>query len=58
MVVGAVAFVCTYFVVAPLIRAIDKNDVSSLREMFSGLGFISYLFEIPFKVIEKILDIF
>ena len=58
LVVGAVAFVCTYFVVAPLIRAIDKNDVSSLREMFSGLGFISYLFEIPFKVIEKILDIF
>lgn len=56
--VGGIAFVFVYFVSAPLIRAIDKNDVRSLREMFSGLGPISYVFEIPFKIMEKLLDMF
>lgn len=56
--VGAVVFVCIYFVVAPFIRAISRNDVSSLREMFSGLGPISYVFEVPFKILEKLLEMF
>jgi hypothetical protein len=56
--VGGVVFVCVYFVAAPLIRAINKNDVNSLRGMFSGLGPISYAFEIPFRILEKLLDLF
>jgi hypothetical protein len=58
MIVGGVCFSLVYLVAAPLIRAVDKNDVHSLREMLSGLGPLSYVFNIPLSIIEKLLDVF
>ncbi len=55
---GGITFLGVYLVAAPLIRAVDKNDVRSLREMLSGLGPFSYVFNIPLKIIEKLLTVF
>ncbi len=55
---GGITFLVVYLVAAPLIRAVDKNDVRSLREMLSGLGPFSYIFNIPLKVIEKLSTVF
>ncbi|PVX27186.1 MAG: hypothetical protein CW716_03620 [Candidatus Bathyarchaeum sp.] len=58
LIVGAVVFLGVYLVVAPLIRAVNKNDVESLRMMLSGLGPFSPIFNIPLMAIEKLLDVF
>jgi O-antigen/teichoic acid export membrane protein len=55
---GGVVFLVVYLVAAPLIRAVDKNDVRSLRGMLSGLGPFSYVFNIPLRIIEKLSTIF
>ena len=47
-----------YLVIAPLIRAVDKKDVWHLREMLSGLGPFSYVFNIPLKIMKKLLGVF
>jgi stage V sporulation protein B len=55
---GGIIFLATYFIAAPLIRAIDENDVNNLREMVSDLGPFSHLFNLPLSIIEKLLTIF
>ncbi len=57
-IVGGTVFLVVYLVAAPLIRAVDKKDVHSLREMLSGLGPFSYVFNIPLKIIEKLSTVF
>jgi O-antigen/teichoic acid export membrane protein len=57
-VVGGGVFLIVYLVAAPLIRAVDKNDVNRLRGMLSGLGPFSYVFNIPLRIIEKLSSIF
>jgi peptidoglycan biosynthesis protein MviN/MurJ (putative lipid II flippase) len=37
LVLGRIIFLATYFMVVPLIRAIDENEVNNLREMVSDL---------------------
>jgi stage V sporulation protein B len=58
LVTGGVSFLVVYLVIAPLIRAVDKKDVRHLREMLSGLGPFSYVFNIPLKIMEKLLGVF
>lgn len=58
LVTGGVFFLGVYLVTAPLIRAVDKKDVRRLREMLSGLGPLSYIFNIPLKIMEKLLGVF
>ena len=53
-----VVFLLVYLVAAPLIRAVNTKDVHSLREMLSGLGPLSHVFNIPLSVIEKLSKIF
>ena len=55
---GGVFFLLVYLVAAPLIRAVDKKDVRSLRKMLSGLGPFSPIFNIPLEIIEKLLVVF
>jgi O-antigen/teichoic acid export membrane protein len=57
LVAGGIIFLVAYFIVAPLIRAIDENDVNNLREMVSDLGPFSPLFQIPLDIVEKLLTI-
>jgi stage V sporulation protein B len=54
--VGAVVFLVVYLVAAPLIGAINQTDIHNLRGMFSGLGVISKLLDIPLTLIEKSLE--
>jgi O-antigen/teichoic acid export membrane protein len=51
---GGIIFLAVYIVTAPLIGAITKSDIYNLRTIFSGLGFISKLINIPLGLIEKI----
>jgi len=58
LVLGGIIFLATYFIAAPLVRAVDKNDINNLREMLSDLGPFSHLFNLPLSIIEKLLTIF
>jgi stage V sporulation protein B len=54
-VVGSFLFVGVYLISAPLLGAVSKTDIKNLRTMFSSLGIISKLLEIPLTIMEKIL---
>lgn len=51
--IGATIFLATYIFTAPLIGAINKNDINTLKAMFSNLGIISKLLAIPLTLVEK-----
>jgi O-antigen/teichoic acid export membrane protein len=57
LVTGGTIFLATYLTAVPLIGAINQTDVNNLRAMFSGLGIISKLLEIPLTLIEKSLKV-
>jgi len=57
LLVGTIFFACIYLIFSPLVGAINQKDIKNLRKMFSGLGIISYLVNIPLLIIEKILRI-
>jgi len=52
---GVILFLAVYLISVPLVGAINQSDVHNLRTMFSSLGIISRLLEIPLKIIERIL---
>jgi len=54
--VGVILFLATYLLTAPLIGAINQTDINNLRSMFSGLGIVSKLLEIPLTLMEKPLQ--
>jgi hypothetical protein len=57
IVTGGALFSATCLTVAPLIGAINQTDINNLRAMFSGLGIISKLLEIPLILMEKLLKV-
>ena len=57
LVVGFILFLVVYLISVPLVGAINQSDVDNLRTMFSSLGIISRLLELPLKIIEKLLKI-
>jgi O-antigen/teichoic acid export membrane protein len=57
LVTGVILFLAVYLISVPLVGAINKSDVGNLRTMFSSLGIISRLLDIPLKIIEKLLKI-
>ena len=52
LVVGCLLFLVVYLMSAPLIGAINQTDVNNLRAMFSGLGIVSKVLEIPLRFVE------
>ena len=50
---GVLIFLLVYLTAAPLIGAINQTDINNLRAMFSSLGVVSKLLEIPLKFAEK-----
>jgi len=54
---GVIVFLAVYLVAAPLIGAINQGDINNLRSMFSGLGALSKLLNIPLSIMEKPLKI-
>ena len=57
LVIGGVLFLSAYLCGAPLIGAVNQKDIDNLRSMFSGLGIISKILEIPLKIIQKMLKV-
>jgi len=55
--VGGTIFIVIYLIAMPLTRAVDKSDINNLREMLSGLKALYPLFNVPLKIVEKILTI-
>jgi stage V sporulation protein B len=53
LVVGFGLFLGMYLLLAPLTGAVNQADVTNIREMFSGLGIVSRVLEIPLKFMEK-----
>jgi O-antigen/teichoic acid export membrane protein len=53
LVIGGTVFLAVYIFTAPIIGAISQSDINNLRTMFSGLGIISRLIEIPLRLAEK-----
>jgi hypothetical protein len=57
LVTGVALFLAIYLTAAPLIGAINQTDVNNLRAMFSGLGIISKILEIPLILVQKVLNV-
>jgi len=51
--IGGTIFLAIYIITAPIIGAISQTDIQTLRTMFSGLGVISKLINIPLTLAEK-----
>jgi O-antigen/teichoic acid export membrane protein len=53
LVLGIAVFLIIYVLGAPAIGAVYRSDIDALRNMFSGLGVISKIINIPLKAAEK-----
>lgn len=51
---GATLFLVIYLVCAPLIGAVNQTDINNLRGIFSTLGLVSKIIEIPLRFMEKL----
>lgn len=52
LITGASLFLVIYLFSVSLIGALNQTDINNLRVMFSGLGIVSKLLEIPLVIIE------
>jgi len=54
---GFVLFVVVYLISAPLLGAVNQTDVNNFRSMFSDIGVVSKLIEVPLKLVEYTLKL-
>ena len=54
LIIGILTFAATYLLATPTIGAINKSDINNLKTMFSGLGALSKLINIPLNFMEKL----
>jgi len=52
--IGLTIFLTAYILGAPLIGAVSLSDINNLQTMFSGLGFVSPIINIPLKAAERV----
>jgi hypothetical protein len=50
---GFVVFLVVFLVVAPLLGAVNRMDIENFRTMFSGLGVISKVLNVPLLFMRK-----
>jgi peptidoglycan biosynthesis protein MviN/MurJ (putative lipid II flippase) len=53
LIIGLVIFLTVYVLGAPVIGAVNQTDIDGLRFMFSGLGIVSKIMNIPLNAAEK-----
>jgi O-antigen/teichoic acid export membrane protein len=53
LVIGLIIFLTVYVFGAPIIGAVSLTDINNLRTMFSGMGHISSIINLPLKAAEK-----
>ncbi len=51
---GLIIFAAVYLTLTPLSGAISREDIKNLRNIFSSLGIISKIIDIPLNLMEKI----
>jgi O-antigen/teichoic acid export membrane protein len=54
LILGVVVFLTVYVLGAPVIGAVTLSDIGALQNMFSGLGTVSIIINIPLKAAEKV----
>jgi O-antigen/teichoic acid export membrane protein len=54
LVLGLSVFLAVYILAAPTIGAVTQSDIDALRNMFSSLGIVSKIINIPLEVAEKV----
>ena len=54
LIIGTVVFLVVYVEGAPMIGAVNLADINGLRTMFSGMGVISKIINIPLTAAEKV----
>lgn len=54
LIIGVTVFLSTYIIIAPSIGAVVQEDLNNLKELFSGLGFISRIVNLLLGMTEKI----
>jgi stage V sporulation protein B len=58
LLLGGTIFLGIFFIAAPLMGAVDKTEIENMKTMFSGLGIISRLINIPLTLLEKVKKTF
>jgi stage V sporulation protein B len=58
LITGGTIFVSVYILIAPTVNAINQRDIKNFRAMFSGLGIISKLINIPLNIAEKVAKVY
>jgi O-antigen/teichoic acid export membrane protein len=53
LIIGLIIFLGTYIFGAPLIGAVSLSDINNLRTMFSSMGTVSKIMNIPLEAAEK-----
>jgi O-antigen/teichoic acid export membrane protein len=54
LLIGGIIFLGVYIVATPLTGAVNQTDINNLKAMFSGLGIISKLVDIPLLIMANI----
>jgi stage V sporulation protein B len=57
LVIGVMVFLIVYVEGAPLIGAVSLADINGLRTMFSGMGIITKMLNIPLRAAERVAQI-
>ena len=53
LVIGLIIFLTVYILGAPILGAISQPDINNLRTMFSGIGIVSKIINLPLNAAEK-----
>jgi O-antigen/teichoic acid export membrane protein len=53
LIIGLIIFLTVYILGAPIIGAVSLPDINNLRAMFSGMGTISKIINVPLRAAEK-----
>jgi stage V sporulation protein B len=56
LIIGLAVFLCIYILGASLIGAISQSDINTIRDVFSGLGIISKIINLPLKAAERAIQ--
>jgi len=54
LVAGAVVFVFVYLTVTPLLGAVNRMDILNFQTMFSGLGVVSKVLNLPLGYMRRL----
>ena len=57
LLIGFVVFMVVYLAVAPLIGAVNQTDIDNFKNMFSSLGIIAKILDLPLLFMRKMCKV-